>query len=88
MKYVFLNLEIFTDIPRNEFYEMLNNATVCCIPLKSKAPCGLYVMQHTLIVVEPVCDSIIIMLMNFQKKCSAFSKYVIESYETIKNLLC
>lgn len=57
MKYVFLNLEIFTGILRNEFYEMLNNATVCCIPLKSKAPCGLYVMQHTILQNIPIVST-------------------------------
>lgn len=39
------NLEVLCDIPEEEFYSRLCNATVCCIPLDCKAPCGLYTMQ-------------------------------------------
>lgn len=51
------NLEIFTDIPKKDFYEVLNNATVCCIPLNSKAPCGLYVMQHAILLNIPIVST-------------------------------
>lgn len=51
------NLEIFTDVPKNEFYEILNNATVCCIPLNSKAPCGLYTMQHAILLNIPIVST-------------------------------
>lgn len=51
------NLKIYTDIPKKEFYEILNNAAVCCIPLKSKVPCGLYVMQHAVLLNIPIVST-------------------------------
>lgn len=55
--YELKNLEVYTNVPKNEFYKILNNATVCCIPLKSKAPCGLYVMQHTILLNIPIVST-------------------------------
>ena len=55
--YELKNLEVYTDVPKKEFYEILNNATVCCIPLKSKAPCGLYVMQHAILLNIPIVST-------------------------------
>lgn len=51
------NLDVYTDIPKNQFYDILNNATVCCIPLNSKAPCGLYVMQHAVLMGIPIIST-------------------------------
>ena len=51
------NLEIYTDIPKKQFYDILSNATVCCIPLNSKAPCGLYVMQHAILMGIPIIST-------------------------------
>jgi glycosyltransferase involved in cell wall biosynthesis len=51
------NLEVFSDIPEKEFYRIMNDATICCIPLKSKAPCGLYTMQHAVLTGLPIVST-------------------------------
>ena len=39
------NLKVYTDISLQKFDEILGNAYICCIPLKSKFPCGLLVLM-------------------------------------------
>ena len=51
------NVELFHDIPKDEFYDILLNATVCCIPLNSNAPCGLYTMQHAILMNIPIVST-------------------------------
>lgn len=51
------NLEVLCDIPEEEFYSRLCNATVCCIPLHSKAPCGLYTMQKAIMLHTPIVST-------------------------------
>lgn len=53
----FKNLEVLCDIPEEEFYSRLCNATVCCIPLDSKAPCGLYTMQKAIMLHTPIVST-------------------------------
>ena len=55
--YELKNLEVFHDLEKDKFYEILNSASVCCIPLKSIAPCGLYVMQHAILMNVPVVST-------------------------------
>lgn len=43
------NLELHTDTTREEFYRLMAGASVCCIPLKSKTPCGLSVAQKAML---------------------------------------
>lgn len=54
---MFKNLEVLCDIPEEEFYSRLCNATVCCIPLDSKAPCGLYTMQKAIMLHTPIVST-------------------------------
>lgn len=51
------NLEVLHDLEINEFYRILSNATVCCIPLKANVPCGLYVMQHAILMGIPIVST-------------------------------
>jgi glycosyltransferase involved in cell wall biosynthesis len=51
------NLEVFCDIPEEDFYSRLCDATVCCIPLDSKAPCGLYTMQKAIMLHTPIVST-------------------------------
>lgn len=51
------NLDVLCDIPEEEFYSRLCNATVCCIPLGSKAPCGLYTMQKAIMLHTPIVST-------------------------------
>ncbi len=48
------NLEVFHDLEASDFYRILNNASVCCIPLKASIPCGLFVMQHAILMDVPI----------------------------------
>lgn len=48
------NLEVFHDLEASEFYRILNNSSVCCIPLKASIPCGLFVMQHAILMDIPI----------------------------------
>lgn len=48
------NLEVFHDLESSEFYRILNNSSVCCIPLKASIPCGLFVMQHAILMDIPI----------------------------------
>ena len=36
------NLEVYHDVEPTEFYKILNNASVCCIPLKASIPCDYF----------------------------------------------
>lgn len=51
------NLEIFSDILEQDFYKIMNNATICCVPLNSKSPCGLYTLQHAVLVDIPIVST-------------------------------
>ena len=51
------NLEVYSNLSSEDFYRIANNATVCCIPLKSMAPCGLYVMQHMVLMGIPIVST-------------------------------
>ena len=51
------NLKIKTDLPKEEFDTILANAEICCIPLKSKAPCGLLVMQTAALYKIPIVST-------------------------------
>ncbi len=51
------NLQLFMDIPTDDFYDILSKSSVCCIPLKSKEPCGLFVMQHAILMNIPIVSS-------------------------------
>lgn len=48
------NLEVYHDLNTEEFYNILNDASVCCIPLKASIPCGLFVMQHAILMNVPI----------------------------------
>lgn len=51
------NLEIFQDVDKEEFYKILCGASVCCIPLNATIPCGLYVMQHAILMGIPIVST-------------------------------
>lgn len=51
------NLDIYSDIPEKKFYEIMNGSTVCCIPLNRKSPCGLYTMQHAVLINLPIVST-------------------------------
>lgn len=51
------NLEVFHDVPKEKFFEILDNATACCIPLKAKSPCGVSVMQHAILCDIPIVST-------------------------------
>lgn len=51
------NLEIFHNVEYDKFYEILNNAEVCCIPLNALIPCGLFVMQHAILLDIPIVST-------------------------------
>ena len=51
------NLEVYHDIEATEFYKILNNASVCCIPLKASVPCGVGVMQHAILMNIPIVST-------------------------------
>lgn len=51
------NLKTFFDIKQDEFYYLLYNASVCFIPLKSKTPCGLLVMQQAAVMGIPIVST-------------------------------
>lgn len=51
------NLKAFSDIPKEEFDNLLDNALICCIPLNSNAPCGLFVMQRAVLNSIPIVSS-------------------------------
>lgn len=48
------NLEVYHDLNTEEFYNILKDASVCCIPLKASIPCGLFVMQHAILMDVPI----------------------------------
>lgn len=45
----FPNLELYHDTTREEFYRIMAGASICLIPLKSKSPCGLSVVQKAML---------------------------------------
>lgn len=45
------------DMTEEDYYSRLCNATVCCIPLDSKAPCGLYTMQKAIMLHTPIVST-------------------------------
>lgn len=51
------NLEIYSDLSLNDFNDKLAHASICCIPLKSKAPCGLLVMQRAALLGIPIVST-------------------------------
>ena len=51
------NLNVMHDVEMDKFYEELSGASVCCIPLKSEAPCGIYVMQHAILMGIPIVST-------------------------------
>lgn len=51
------NLEVFHDITPTEFYQILNNASVCCISLAASVPCGVGVMQHAILMDIPIVST-------------------------------
>lgn len=51
------NLEVYHDIKPTEFYEILNNASICCIPLKASVPCGVSVMQKSILMNIPIVST-------------------------------
>lgn len=55
--YQLSNLEVYHDLDSAYFYRILNNAAVCYIPLKATIPCGLYVMQHAILMDIPIVST-------------------------------
>ena len=51
------NLEVYHDLEKTDFYQILDNASICCIPLKASIPCGLYVMQHAILMGIPIVST-------------------------------
>ena len=51
------NLSVQHDVPSDTFYDVLSHATLCVIPLKSEAPCGLLVMQHAALMGIPIVST-------------------------------
>ena len=51
------NLDVLHDVEIDKFYEVLSGASLCCIPLKSEAPCGIYVMQHAILMGIPIIST-------------------------------
>lgn len=51
------NVEIYIDIPQDDFNMKLAHSSLCCIPLKSKAPCGLLVMQRAALLGIPIVST-------------------------------
>ena len=43
------NLEIYNNIPKEQFYDILGNASICLMPLKAETPCGLSVVQKAML---------------------------------------
>lgn len=53
----FPNLKVYSDLSKDEFNSILDNSYICCIPLKSQAPCGLLVMQRAAIQGIPIVST-------------------------------
>lgn len=52
-----LNLDIYCNIPSEEFYKIMNGATVCCIPVNRDTPSGLYTRQHAAQMGQPIVST-------------------------------
>lgn len=51
------NLECFSNLTRDEFNEILNGSQICFIPLNSKAPSGLTVILHAVLMGIPIVST-------------------------------
>ncbi len=51
------NLEVICNVEREMFYEILNDAAICCIPLNAMIPCGVSVMQCAILMNVPIVST-------------------------------
>lgn len=51
------NLQLFNNTSKDDFFDIMCNATICCIPLKAQSPCGLTVMQKAVLMGQPIVST-------------------------------